>query len=396
MRRVVALMAVFLPACGPHPDDAVLRYLQLAVALGERDPDAIDYYYGPDEWVSEARAHPPRLAEIQRDALDLANRVKARTFLAGQLKAIAARAELLQGKKRNFEDEARAWFDLELPPPPDPAELERVRREIAVLLRGSRYADFDARFLIPPERLKSVIDRAMQGCRERTLAHLKLPPEESVSVEYVGDKPWNAYSSYQGGFHSVIRINADFPLTVDRALELACHEGYPGHHAYNTLADAQLVRRQRRLEFMVHPTFSPQSLLSEGLASNAADIAFPEGDRLQFERDVLFQLAGIESRDIELYLHINRLVDRLAGAQTEIARNYLDGKLEWARAASALEDQALMTHTEATLKYLNQYRSYMLTYTAGKDTAARCFGGKSPSDRWKLYERLILRGPSNT
>ena len=60
------------------------------------------------------------------------------------------------------------------------------------------------------------------------------------------------------------------------------------------------------------------------------------------------------------------------------------------RAAAALEDQALMADTEATLKYLNEYRTYMLTYTAGKDLVKNCFGGQEAADPWALFNRLIL------
>jgi hypothetical protein len=358
--------------------------------LGERDPDAIDYYYGPDAWVSEVRAHPPSLVEIRNGALALAASTKTDSFLVRQLNAVAARAELLQGKKYNFDHEARIFFNLETPAPPGLDELDSVRQQIAALLSGKRYADFDAQFIIPEGRLRAVMDRALRGCRERTLQYLKLPLDESVSTEYVGNRPWNAYSSYKGLFRSLIRINTDFALTVDRALQLACHEGYPGHHAYNTLVDAQLVRREHRFELMVQPTFSPQSLSSEALATRAAEVAFPGEDRLRFERDVLFPIAGINGENVDLYLRINRLVDQLDGAEIEIARDYIDGKLEWARAASALEEKALMLHTDATLKYLNEYRSYMLTYTLGKKMAGRCWDGLADPERWRLFEKLIL------
>ena len=391
MRLLSLLVVVCLcGGCAPRPDDIVLRYIQLAVALGEHDPDALDYYDGPDDWVADARSHPPSLPDIERGALDLASNPKTSGFLVLQVRALAARAQLLQGRKSSFNDEAHALFNLELHGFRRPSGLEKVRRQIDTLLPGVSYADFDARFIIPAERIRAVMDRAMQACRERTVQHIKLPKEEAVSLEYVHNRPWSAYSSYKGRFHSVILINTDYALTVDRALQLACHEGYPGHHAYNTLVDAQLVQRKHRFELMVQPTFSPQSLSSEALATNAVYVAFSDEDRLQFERDVLFPLARLGSENIELYLRINHLVDRLARAEPEIARDYLDGTLEWSRAASALEEQALMQRTEATLKYLNQYRSYMLTYTVGKELVKDCVTGASESGQWKLFERMIL------
>jgi hypothetical protein len=387
-----------LTTCHTRPDDTVRRYLQLAVALGERDPDSIDYYYGPPEWVADIRAHPPALPEIKQAALDLSRQLQfsnaqRRDFLIKQLNAIAARADLARGVHLSFEDQARLFFDLEVPALGN--TLSDVRRDIDRLLPGrgtlaARYANFDRRFLIPPERVSAVMGRALQGCREQTLHHLKLPAGESVTVEYVGNKPWNAYSFYRGKFHSLIRVNTDFPLTVDRALELACHEGYPGHHVYNTLIDADLVEKQHRLELMVQPTFSPQSLSSEAFASYATTVAFWDSERLRFERDVLFPLAGIYPEGAALYVRISRLVAELDSEQLDVARAYVNGYLEWTRAAAALEDRALMAHTEATLKYLNEFGSYVLAYTLGKEIVKQCFAKADPRDRWTLYEQLIL------
>jgi hypothetical protein len=390
--------------CHSHSDDSVRRYLQLSVALGERDPDSIDYYYGPPEWVAGIRAHPPALPAIKEAALELSRKLQSsnspdRGFLIKQLNAIAARADVGRGVRVSFDDQARAYFDLPMPAPANVPHRSEVRREIDRLLPGrgslaARYANFDRRFVVAPERLRAVMDRAMQRCREQSLQRMKVPAGESVSVEYVGNKPWNAYSFYQGKLHSLIRVNSDFPLTVDRVLELACHEGYPGHHVYNTLVDAELVQRQHRLELMVQPTFSPQSFAAEALASYAPAMAFPDNERLQFERDVLFPLANLPAGEVESYFRVTRLVAELDSEQLEVARAYVDGRMEWTRAAAALEDRALMADTEATLKYLNEFGSYVLAYTLGRDMVKQCFGKADSSnkaaDKWALYERFIL------
>jgi hypothetical protein len=234
----------------------------------------------------------------------------------------------------------------------------------------------------------AVMKRALDACREQTRGHIALPEGESVTVEYVANKPWDAYSTYHGHFHSVIQINTDFPLTVDRALELACHEGYPGHHVYNSIEDAELVQRGGRAELMVQPTFSPQSFASEAAATVAAEVAFPPEERLRFERDTLFPLAGLNPQDAERYLKVSRLVDELAIAEAPIARDYLDGRLEFVRAGAALEEQVLMAHSEATLKYINEYRTYMLAYTLGKERLLKCL--RQAEKPWQAYQQIIV------
>src|SRR5688500_14834724 len=62
-------------------------------------------------------------------------------------------------------------------------------------------------------------------------------------------------------------LNVDLPVYIDRAVDLACHEGYPGHHVYNALLEQHLVRGRGWHEFSVYPLFSPHSLIAEGTAN---------------------------------------------------------------------------------------------------------------------------------
>ncbi len=386
--------------------DVSLSYTRIAVALGERDPDSIDYYYGPAEWVADIREHPPSLAQVRRSASALIAELRdkpstgddtQRQFLIGQLHAIASRVDLLLGAHLTFDQETEALFGVQVPARYDQRRLAQIRSQIDALLPGrgglaERYSSFDQRFTVPPDRLPAVMDRALQGCRERTLAHMNLPRGEHVTVEYVHGKPWSAFSRYQGNFHSLIQINADFGLTVDQVLQLACHEGYPGHHAYNSLHELQLVRERHLTEFMVQPTFSPQSLASEAAATFAVELAFPEPERTRFERNELFPLAGLDPGKAELYGRVERLVDALHPAEPVIARDYLDGKLEFVRAAWALEAQVLMVHSEATLKYINEYRSYLTAYTLGRDMVADAVDdqpGRPAAARWQRFEQEV-------
>ena len=44
----------------------------------------------------------------------------------------------------------------------------------------------------------------------------------------------------------------------------------------------------------MYPLFSPQSLIAEGSANFGIDMAFPAAERVAFERDSLFPLAGLD------------------------------------------------------------------------------------------------------
>jgi hypothetical protein len=393
--RTVIIAVVFTAAaCGPSRFDRQVReYVRLAVALGERDPDSIDSYYGPPPWVADIRRKPPSLTEIRRSALDLERQLQgdrhARAKRLGtQLRAIATRADELLGHKQTFDQQSSAYFGVTLPATA-PRNLDQDREEIERLIPGTgslaeRYAAFDRQFQVPADRLPAVMARAIRGCRDQTLRQLQLPAGETVRLEYVHNKPWSAFSRYQGNFQSVISVNVDFALTVDRVLQLACHEAYPGHHAQNVLQDLRIVRGLHWMEWTVQPTFSPQSLVSEALATFAVKIAFPAQERMLFERDALFPIAGFDPKTADKYDRVERLIDKLQSAEPAIARSFLDGKLEWARAADALEQQVLMADSEQTLKYISEYRSYMITYTLGPALVAE------QVHNWKQFEQLML------
>ena len=94
----------------------------------------------------------------------------------------------------------------------------------------------------------------------------------------------------------MIQVNTDLPIFIDRAVDLAAHEGYPGHHVYNSLLEKNLVRDRGWVEFSVYALFSPQSLVAEGTANFGRDVAFPtKTERMKFEKEVLFPPRGIDA-----------------------------------------------------------------------------------------------------
>jgi hypothetical protein len=410
--RIVALIAVSavlsLVGCRNYGDarrldDEAERYVRLVLALGDRDPDSLDFYAGPPSWQADAHARNATLQQIKQSAASLLGTLEhdsaaraddgdRRDFLTHQVRALIARVDLLAGRRFTFDDESRALFGIDIGSI-DRAAAERTRAMLDGLLPGSgslasRYAAFDRQFMIPADRLSAVIAHAVDGCRRVTLQHMSLPRGEHVTVEFVSGTPWSAFTRYEGHGQSRIQINEDFGLTVDRALQLACHEAYPGHHALNTWIDTALVKPQHRIELLIQPMFSPQSLRTEGAATFAPELAFPDEARLRFERDELFPIAGVDPRRAAQYLRVERGVDALRLTQAGVAREYLDGRLEWSRAAEALERDALMPSAEATLKFFNQFRSDAVTYTLGHDLAARAVEAQTGVDaRWLAYER---------
>jgi hypothetical protein len=250
--------------------------------------------------------------------------------------------------------------------------------------------------VIPPDRLDRVFRAAIDECRARTLERFALPQGESFRLEYVTDKAWSGYNWYQGQYQSLIQVNTDFPIYIDRSIDLACHEGYPGHHVYNALLEKNLVRDRGWVEYSVYPLFSPQSLIAEGTANFGIEVAFPAERRVEFEKSVLFPLAGLDPADADAYYAVLRLLDRLSYAGNEAARRYIDGVIDAEQAAEWLVTYALYSPERARqrVRFIDQYGAYVINYNLGKDLVRRhveSLGGTvdRPERRWEVFEDLL-------
>ena len=386
-------------------------YVKLALALGARDGDYVDAYYGPPAWKAaadsagatpariraDATALRARLASVDTGALDAMSRLR-REYLDKQLRAMVGRVDFLEGKRLPFDEESRLMYDAVAPTGTE-AHFREVLARLDAALPGTgpvpeRYHAFRARFVIPREKLDTVFRAAIDACRSRTAAHVALPPGESFTVEYVNDKPWSAYNWYKGGYHSVIQVNTDLPIFIDRAVDLACHEGYPGHHVYNALLEQKLVRERGWVEFSVYPLFSPQSLIAEGSANYGIAVAFPGQSRAAFEKATLFPLAGLDPSRAEEYYRVFDLAKELGYAGNEAARRYLNGEIDAAAAADWLVRYALYEPARARqrVRFMDKYRSYVINYNLGEDLVRRYVESRAAGDaqrRWNAFAELL-------
>lgn len=416
MRKVSMILAVvLLAAAKPTPapralDAAAHDYVRLVLELGERDPGYIDAYYGPAAWQAEAKRAPRSLDDLAAATTTLIARLRAaapsplapgegrrRDFLIAQLEAASMRIRMLKGEKPGFAAEARGLFavDVHLKPLGDyDAALARVD----ALVPGEgpladRIDAFNARLVTPADRLRRVMQAAIAECRRRTIRHIALPRAESFDLEFVTGKSWSGYNYYKGGDHSLIQVNTDIPVRISRAVDLGCHEGYPGHHVLNMLLEERLTKARGWFEFSVYPLYSPQSLIAEGSANYGIDLAFPGAERTRFERQVLYPLAGLDPALAPRQAALAAAMRDLAGARLTIARDYLDGRMNREQAIGATQRYLLMSRkaAEQSIAFTDQYRSYVINYGLGQDMVRAHVEAAGPSEarRWAAMEHVI-------
>lgn len=427
VRRGVAalgLVALLMPGGGclrkaipmaASDDAAAETYVRLVLALGRHDTHFVDAYYGPAALRDEVERAAWPLAEIDKRAAVLEVDLRRlaplepgtpdadllslrRAYLARQLNALRTRIAMLDGRRYPFDEESRELYDA-VAPRNDEASFRTTLDALGARLGGdgdlpARLAAFKQGFVIPPGRLDAVFQAAIGECRRRTLAHVALPAGESFTVAYVKDKPWSAYNWYKGNFTSRIEVNTDLPVYIDRAIDLACHEGYPGHHVYNVLLEQHLVQARGWVEFSVYPLFSPQSLIAEGTANYGIQVAFSDAERRAFERDTLFPLAGLDPARVDEYYDVLALTRQLAYAGNEAARGYLDGRMDASRAADWLVRFAMNTPAQAAQRvtFFDAYRSYVINYNLGEDLVKAYVEARAGDDRarrWDVFAGLL-------
>lgn len=417
MIRIVLVMALMLTGCAGNkeapmsePDLNALaeQYVILELAMGEIDAAHVDAYSGPETLRETASAARWSLEQISTRATALETALAGMvdsdtgeriTALLLRIRALQARIAINSGNPTDFDSESELLFAARAPNIP-PEQFQQTIAKIDALLPGDgsvaeRADAFRARFQIPAEKLDAVFNAALDECRKRTLAHIDLPEDESFVIEYVSDQSWSGYNWYQGNAKSLIQINTDFPVQIDRAVDLGCHEGYPGHHTYNVLVEQELLNKRGWIEYSLYPLFSPQSLIAEGSANYGIELAFSKAERLRFERDVLFPLAGLDSSDVERYYEFLALSAELSYAGNEVAREYLNGNIDADTAAQWLVNAALSSPARAAqrVRFMDDYRSYVINYNLGQDIV-RAYVERYNADsaaRWRRFEDILSR-----
>lgn len=431
MNKLISILAIvfILVSCSEKKESVIQSdlelkmnniaedYVKLVLNIGQYDADFVDAYYGPEDWRSGLKTDltfdSTAYKELSTQTDELLNELESLgeykadeletlrfRYLYKQLLACKTKIFMLNGVLLPFDEETTALYDASAPVHNDEffqsaiAELDKIlpgKGDVA-----KRLNDFKMKFVVPTDKLKDVFNAAIKECRTRTLEHIKLPEQESFKVEYVKDKPWGAYNWYKGNFYSVIEVNTDLPIFIDRAVDLAAHEGYPGHHVYNVLLESNLAKKRNWPEFKVYALFSPQSLIAEGTANYGIPMAFPGDERIKFEKEVLFPLAGLNPDEADLFYKVLDLQKNFSYSGNEAARNFLDGKWTREQAVEWLMKNALRTKDSADkyVSFIEKYRSYVINYNLGmdivKDYIERNGGTENnTAKRWELFQHLL-------
>lgn len=385
------------------------RYVRLALFTGQYDGAFVDAYYGPDS-LKPSGARPlvfPKDSLLKEVDILLSecrkyadpsfdnDTIRARAgWMSKQLNAFSRRIRWFAGEEANFDEEAKDLFGVQPPSYPE-AHYRQLVDSLDKLLPGEgpvqeRVQKLSAAFIIPPARVDTVFKAAYLEARKRAKEKLQLPAGESFRFEYVHDKPWSGYNWYKGNYTSLIQQNLDLPIAIERAIDLACHEGYPGHHVYNMLLEKNLYHDKGWVEISLYPLYSPQSLIAEGSANYGIELAFPGEEKISFAKEVLFPLAGLDTAGATAYFEMLAIKEQLNYARNEAARGLLNKTMSEEQAIKWMMDYMLVSKEQATkyISFIQANHSYVICYNYGKDLIGNYIDRKG-GDKWKAFEYLL-------
>ena len=415
MRSLIVFAVLALLSCTPPGQPApslnaiAEQYVRASLEMGTHEEGYIDAYYGPPEWKTQAEAHPRTTAQLKTvmDGLhaqaqaaehavsDAATRRRANT-LAAYIASARFRLDMMDGAREPFQDEAERLFALR-PEVRPLSYYDAILAHVQSLAPGSgdlaaRVETFRNRYTIPRARLEAVMNAAINECRRRTAAHIALPQGEHFALTFVNHQSWSAYNYYKGHNQSEIQVNTDLPITINRAILLGCHEGYPGHHVQGIYAE-KLYRQNGFVEYSVAPLFSPQGPLNEGGGDYGVELAFAGQERLHFEQATLYPLAGLDPAGAPAFEAFADALKELDGARITIAQQYLDNQIGRDRAIELLQHYQLVSHGRAaqSVAFIDHYRSYVINYVSGEDLI-RAYANRQGADNaahWRAYIAIL-------
>ncbi len=385
------------------------KYVKLALVIGQYDVEFVDAYYGPDSLkpITKNPSFPKDSLLKAVENLSIAfNEFNGKDTLAlraswikHQLTAFARRIKIFSGETGKFDEECKDLYGAVAPIYTEQHYKELVNK-LDNLLPGKgsiqdRYQAIANKFIIPKNKIDTVFKAAIDACRNITKKYYKLPSNESFTLEYVTNKPWGGYNWYKGNYTSLIQINTDLNIFIDRAIDVGSHESYPGHHVYNMLLEEKLYNEKGWIEISMYPLHSPQSLIAEGSANYGIDMAFPGNEKVIFTKNVLLPIAGLDTTGISIYFNTLDIRNKLNYARNEVGRGIINGTMQEAETIRWLKNYCLMNDEGAkkSISFISKNRSYIINYNYGKDLVKNYIetnGGKeNAAKQWELFGWLL-------
>jgi hypothetical protein len=378
------------------------RYVRLCLRVGAHVDGFVDAYFGPAS-LEEALAdgpHDPR--ELRDESLALLEEVARADleddrvrWLVGQLRGVECVTARLGGDEMTWSDEVERRFGIR-PQRIDEDSFRASHGRLDETLPGrgdlrARYNAWLDATEVPAQRIPQLLDVFSAELQRRTSRIVELPPGEQVDYRSITGEVWEAFNSYRGELRSTVQVNVGFPISLTSLIAIAAHESYPGHHTERACKEQLLYRDGERFETCVTIAASPEAMITEGIATNALEVALADegwAPLLDAAGDVGIEVDAATAEVV----HVEGLV--LWQAAANAARMLHEDSMAREDAESYMQEWALESPERArkSVNFISDpdVRTYVSAYTDGRPLC-RNFIDRTPDGfRRLLTEQLTV------
>jgi hypothetical protein len=328
-------------------------------------------------------------SELADEAGALARRASS-AWLRAQLLGCETTARRLGGEPIAWSDEVERCYGVR-PEHTDESRFTTAHEQLDAALPGDgdlrdRYRAWTEAQALPAGALLQATTRIADALRTRTNELFGLPDDEEARIELVTDEPWSAFNYYLGGRRSRVVVNTDLPVYSFRLPELVAHEIYPGHHTEHAWKESLLVDGEGNWGEAIFLVGTPQSTVSEGIASLAAEIvgAYEVADAVYAELGVPYDAATADA--------VREAREALDTVGVNAALLLHEGGGSRGDAVSYVERWHLVPreHAEKSVDFLLHptWRAYVSCYSSGYELCRRWVDGDAQRFRRLLTEQL--------
>lgn len=324
-------------------------------------------------------------------------------FLMTHVRSLQIRTAMLLGEKFNFDSMTKGLYDI-IAPEYDYTKFDEMLKELDDVLPGKglladRLQDFKNRIRVKPNKLPGTMIAAAEEFHKISIENMNICRESAPKLSFYGfgshreDLELDGYV-YNWDLDKIdweIVFSLDYPFLVDDIINFGCHELEPGHLTFIGLR-TKAAYEKNFPELAVISQYSPSSAFIEGGARMAIDLCLPGEKIVDFERELLFPLAGIDHDLIGCMpaWHNYRRISNYA--KLELDRNIWDGV--WTRnEGMEFMDKYLLAPpgtADYAIDHLAKDAGHFVAHDYSRDIVTDYVYSKASTmaERWKLYKDL--------
>lgn len=313
-------------------DDFTKSYIKLGLRINKHINGYVEHYYGPPEIKKAIDAEEivsPR--NLLQDCKNIMDQIKNQgfdekryRFLEKTLVAIKTILRKLNGDKMPYLKQVENLFDF------TPLLIKNdffydLASQAEEIYKGKgtlsdRIKTYALRRMVSSNKIKSLMGEAINIAKNRTkeLFPNLLLFKEKILLNEVKDKSWSMYNTYLGNYTSRMDINISKIHYWTSLLNLACHEGYPGHHMESAVRDHLLFRKKGYFETSILMIYTPEMVIYEGMGELAERILFNPWESCKILLEKFCPNRNIED-EIEILIKQNEVRSGFKGFSYNLA-----------------------------------------------------------------------------